>query len=151
MNYRPGHATTTCYSLVTFQLEFCYLAEICEVETCAHTRGCALTRQHSHSHANRQYSYISEGLIGCVCHSAVWCSGGGVICCHGNAVACLLLPRSPHFITFSAIISIIMWVARGSVLKKGIRSPLNWCQLDRCDSVCADLNAHHCQRKNKGA
>lgn len=36
------------------------------------TRGAAaLTRQHSHSHANRQCSYISEGLIGCVCHSAV--------------------------------------------------------------------------------
>lgn len=38
---RAGHATTTtCYSLVTFQLQFCYLAEICEVETCVHTRGC---------------------------------------------------------------------------------------------------------------
>lgn len=36
---QAGHATTTWYSLVTFQLDFCYLAEICEVEMCARRCG----------------------------------------------------------------------------------------------------------------
>lgn len=39
MNYRRRLATTTCDSLVASQLQLCYLAEICEVETCVHTRG----------------------------------------------------------------------------------------------------------------
>lgn len=112
MNYRRRLATTTCDSLVAFQLQLCYLAEKYAKwrDACAHA---GLTRRHSHSHANRQCSYISEGLIGCVCHS-----GGGVICIHGNAAACLFPLRPPHFITLGAIISIIMWVARGSALKK---------------------------------
>lgn len=46
-----------------------------------------------------------------------------MICCYGNIVACLLLWCSAHFITFATIISIIMWVARESVLKKDPIAP----------------------------
>lgn len=45
-----------------------------------------------------------------------------MICCYGNIVAYLLLWCSAHFITFTTIISIIMWVAR-EYFKKDLIAP----------------------------
>ena len=76
------------YPLIELQLKL-YLTEKYEVKTHTCSWWGTLTHYHSHWHANRHYSYISEGLIGCVCHLSVWCSGGSVICCYGNMVAYL--------------------------------------------------------------
>lgn len=122
--------------LVNFQLQVWLLGRNIGSEVTCTLLGPVHWHANTHSHAHRQHSCISEGLIGCVCHPSVWCSSDSVICCHGNAVACLLLWRTSHFITFATIISTIMWAAGENVLKR-IRSALNWCQFDRHQSASA--------------